>query len=52
VDGFYEGITECDVCGTVWSSNHGLQEVVKDGQALSFLEGMSESVEADDYCYN
>lgn len=52
VDGFYEGLTECDVCGTVWSTNHGLQEIVKDSQSLSFLEGSSENVEADDYTYN
>lgn len=49
---FYAGITECDVCGTVWSSNHGLQKVVKDTQTKSFLEGTSENVEGDDYVYN
>ncbi|HEY3309294.1 MAG TPA: hypothetical protein VGJ93_12630 [Desulfuromonadaceae bacterium] len=48
-DGFDEGITECDVCGTVWSVNHGVTEVVKDSQEKSFLEAQSESVEGDDY---
>ncbi|MFA5699910.1 MAG: hypothetical protein WC913_01365 [Desulfuromonas sp.] len=51
-EGFYAGITECDICGTVWSSKQGLQKVVKDGQARSFLEGAPENVEADDYAYN
>ena len=27
-DGFKEGITECSICGTVWSANHGVVEIV------------------------
>lgn len=48
-DGFYEDIVECTVCGTVWSVNHGVQEVIRDSQRASFLEGESEPVENDDY---
>ena len=48
-EGFSEGILECRVCGTVWSVNHGLTEVVKDSQEKSFLEATSECVEGDDY---
>ncbi|MCD6526873.1 MAG: hypothetical protein J7K75_07790 [Desulfuromonas sp.] len=50
-DGFAEDIVECAICGTVWSVNHGMTEVVKDTQACSFLEAVSECVEADDYSY-
>ena len=51
-DGFKEGITECSVCGAVWSENHGVTEIVKDPQAGSFLEVQSECVEGDDYSIN
>jgi len=49
VEGFYESLFECKVCNSTWSVNHGVTEVVKDTQAKSFLEGLSESVEGDDY---
>ena len=48
-DGFAEDIMECSVCGTVWSVNHGVTEIVKDPQEKSFLEAQSECVEGDDY---
>jgi transcription elongation factor Elf1 len=48
-EGFKEGITECSVCGAVWSVNHGVTEIVKDPQVQSFLEAQTESVEGDDY---
>jgi len=48
-DGFKEGITECSICGAVWSENHGITEIVKDPQLKSFLEAQSECVEGDDY---
>lgn len=48
-DGFTEGITECSICGTVWSVNHGVTEIIKDPQEKSFLEAQSECVEGDDY---
>jgi len=37
-DGFSEDIVECSICGTVWSVNHGLVEIVNDSQRNSFLE--------------
>lgn len=46
---FNEGLEECVVCGTSWSVNHGLCEVVVDTQLASFLQGQSECVESDDY---
>ena len=46
---FKEGITECSVCGAVWSVNHGVTEIVRDPQMQSFLEVQSECVEGDDY---
>lgn len=49
VEGFAEQITTCSICGTVWSTSHGVVEVVSDPQQGSFLEGVSECVEADDY---
>lgn len=48
-DGFKEGITECAICGTTWSINHGVVEIVKDAQMKSFLQAQSECVESDDY---
>lgn len=50
-DGFNEGIIECRVCGSVWSVNHGITEIVRDTQEHSFLEASSECVEGegDDY---
>ncbi|OQY17186.1 MAG: hypothetical protein B6I36_09320 [Desulfobacteraceae bacterium 4572_35.1] len=49
--GFSEEIVECDICGTTWSVNHGMTEVVSDTQEFSFLQSLSENVEADDYNY-
>jgi len=48
VEGFYEDLYECNVCGSSWAVNHGLTEIVKDAQKESFLEAVSECVEADD----
>lgn len=48
-EAFAEDIIECRICGSVWSINHGMTEVVKDTQARSFLEGLTECVEGDDY---
>jgi uncharacterized Zn finger protein len=48
-NGFTENIMECPTCGTVWSVNHGVTEIVKDPQEKSFLEAQSECVEGDDY---
>jgi uncharacterized Zn finger protein len=48
-EGFTEDIMKCRICGTVWSVNHGLTEVVEDAQEKSFLEAQSECVEGDDY---
>jgi hypothetical protein len=50
-EGFYEDVAECRVCGSSWSVNHGQAELIADSQAESFLEGLSESVEGDDYCW-
>ncbi len=50
-DGFDEDIITCSICGSVWSINHGLTEIVKDAQAKSFLSALSECVEGDDYSY-
>lgn len=49
VEGFNEEIIRCKICGTIWSINHGLMEIVKDGQENSFLEAQTEPVEGDDY---
>jgi uncharacterized Zn finger protein len=49
IDQFDEKIIHCKSCGTIWSINHGLTEIVKDGQENSFLEGQSLPVESDDY---
>lgn len=50
VNGFDEEIVACDICGTIWSVNHGVLEVVRDAQSTSFLSATTECVEADDYC--
>ncbi|MBE0501169.1 MAG: hypothetical protein IBX47_06985 [Desulfuromonadales bacterium] len=50
-DGFYEDLYECENCNTIWSVHHGMTEVVKDSQRYSFLEAVTEAVEADDYAY-
>jgi len=47
-NGFDEDLFQCDVCGSTWSVNHGLVEIVKDTQRRSFLEANSESVEGQD----
>jgi uncharacterized Zn finger protein len=47
-NGFNEEIITCDICGTVWSVNHGATEIVKDSQERSFLEAASDSVESND----
>jgi len=46
---FAEDIVECKICGSIWSVNHGVVELVKDTQKNSFLEALSECVEGDDY---
>ena len=51
VEGFYEELYECAVCGSSWAVSHGLTEVVHDAQQSSFLEALTECVEADDYCF-
>jgi transcription elongation factor Elf1 len=48
-DGFTENIMECPICGSTWSVNHGVTELIKDTQEKSFLEAQSENVEGDDY---
>ncbi len=49
-EGFAEDIVTCHVCGTVWSVNHGMTEIVRDPQEKSFLSALTECVEGDDYC--
>jgi hypothetical protein len=49
--GFAEDIDTCKICGSVWSVNHGVTEVVKDAQKNSFMGAISECVEADDYSW-
>jgi len=51
VEQFNEGLSECSVCGSSWSVNHGIAELVVDTQLSSFLQGQSECVEADDYIW-
>lgn len=46
-DGFTEDIVTCSVCGTAWSVNHGLQEIITDAQEASFLSATTECVETD-----
>ena len=48
-DGFYEDLFECSSCGATWSLNHGVVEVISDPQKDSFLQAVTEPVEADDY---
>lgn len=50
-EGFYEDITQCTCCGSSWAVNHGKAEVIRDAQEASFLEGLTECVESDDYCW-
>jgi hypothetical protein len=47
--GFDEEIIGCDVCGSSWSLNHGMSEIVTDTQEGSFLSAVSECVEGGDY---
>lgn len=47
-NGFDEDLFECEVCGSVWSVNHGLEKVVKDTQSRSFLEANSDPVDGSD----
>jgi hypothetical protein len=49
VDGFHEEIIQCRVCNSSWSLAHGKAELIDDPQEKSFLEGISECVEGDDY---
>ena len=49
--GFAEDIITCKICGSIWSINHGVTEVVKDAQKNSFMGAISECVEADDYSW-
>lgn len=46
---FSEELDECVICGSSWSTSHGLAEVVVDAQLASFLECQTECVESDDY---
>lgn len=46
---FKEDLDRCPVCGTVWSVNHGVVEIVRDPQEKSFLSAATECVECDDY---
>ena len=48
-DAFQEDLNKCAACGTVWSINHGMVEIVIDTQERSFLSALTESVECDDY---
>ncbi len=47
-EGFDEDLVKCTSCGTVWSVNHGLAEVVKQPEVCSFLSVQSECVDGDD----
>ena len=47
-NGFDEDLFQCETCGSTWSVNHGLVEVVNDTQKRSFLEAKSEAVEGAD----
>ncbi len=48
-EGFHADIKECRVCGTTWSTNHGLTAVIKNMHKNSILEGSAECVEEDNY---
>jgi len=48
INGFDEDLYQCDVCGSTWSVNHGLVDVVKDTQQKSFLESNMEAVDGAD----
>ena len=48
---FSESLVECSACDSSWSINHGHADMVVDSQLLSFIEGQSECVEADDYTW-
>lgn len=50
-DGFDEALYQCAVCGSSWAINHGLTEMVRDTQEHSFLAGITECVEGDDYSF-
>lgn len=45
---FKEDIIQCPTCGTVWSINHGLAEVVSQPEGGSFLSLQSDGIEGDD----
>ncbi len=47
-NGFDEDLFQCETCGSTWSVNHGLIEIVKDTQSKSFLEANDESVDGVD----
>lgn len=47
---FNEELMKCPSCGSSWSINHGVTEIINDTQVNSFLSGTSECVECDDYC--
>lgn len=47
-NGFDEDLFRCDACGSTWSVNHGLVDIVTDTQRRSFLESESECVEGRD----
>ncbi|MDY0191395.1 MAG: hypothetical protein RBR22_11740 [Desulfuromonas sp.] len=48
-DGFTVEIVECKTCGTTWSVNHGVTEIIKDTQKSTFLQCDNENVEGYDY---
>jgi hypothetical protein len=48
-NGFDEALFRCDACGSTWSVNHGLVEIVRDTQSRSFLGATSEAVDGTDY---
>ncbi|MDH3454004.1 MAG: hypothetical protein OEL80_02580 [Desulfuromonadales bacterium] len=47
-NGFDEDLFQCDICGSTWSVNHGLAEVVRDTQRSSFLAANSDPVDGAD----
>ena len=47
-DGFYEGIFECEICSDQPPQLVEI-ELIRDPQPDSFLQGMPEKVESDDY---